>query len=79
VYGLLRTSDSVSPSLTGGDVLVSLIGYGIVYLVMFPAGIFVMARLVGKGPMRELEAESPVSSGRPGQPVEALPRTGGEP
>ena len=27
VYGLLRTADSVSPSLTGRDVLVSLLGY----------------------------------------------------
>ena len=60
-------------------VLASLLGYGLVYLVMFSTGILAMVRLVGKGPMREAEAESPVSSGRPGQPVEALPRTGGEP
>jgi cytochrome bd ubiquinol oxidase subunit I len=39
VYGLLRTADSVSPSLTGTDVLISLIGYAVVYLIMFPVGI----------------------------------------
>ena len=39
VYGLLRTADSVSPSLTGVDVLLSLLGYMVVYLIMFPAGI----------------------------------------
>ena len=38
VYGLMRTADSVSPSLTGADVTVSLIAYTIVYLVMFAAG-----------------------------------------
>jgi cytochrome d ubiquinol oxidase subunit I len=36
VYGLLRTADSVSPSLTPANVIVSLIGYGVVYLVMYP-------------------------------------------
>src|SRR6201987_5577727 len=39
VYGLLRTADSVSPSLNGGDGLGSLIGYMGVYIVMYPFGI----------------------------------------
>jgi cytochrome d ubiquinol oxidase subunit I len=51
VYGLMRTSASVSPSLTGPDVLGSLIAYMIVYLLMYPAGIAVMARIVRNGPM----------------------------
>ena len=34
VYGLLRTAHSVSPSLTGCDVLLSLIGYVVVYLII---------------------------------------------
>jgi cytochrome d ubiquinol oxidase subunit I len=50
VYGLLRTADSVSPSLTGSDVLISLLGYGAVYLIMFPAGVALMARIVLGGP-----------------------------
>ena len=75
VYGLLRTADSVSPSLSGGDVLVSLIGYVVVYLIMYPAGVAVMARLVGRGPAMP-EPSEPVQSGRPESPVRALPSTG---
>ena len=47
VYGLMRTADSASPSLTGSDVLISLIGYGVVYLVMFPAGVALMGQARG--------------------------------
>jgi cytochrome d ubiquinol oxidase subunit I len=31
VYGVMRTAHSVTPSLTGSDVLISLIGYMVVY------------------------------------------------
>ena len=72
VYGLMRTELSVSPSLTGRDVLLSLIGYAIVYLIMYPAGLLLMARLVRRGPEAALEPE-PVESGRPSGPVRALP------
>ena len=34
----------------GGDVLVSLLSYMAVYLIIFPAGILVMARIIRKGP-----------------------------
>ena len=50
VYGLLRTAQSVSPSLTGSDVMLSLLAYMVVYLTMYPAGIAVMARIVRQGP-----------------------------
>jgi len=50
VYGLLRTADSVTPSLSGSDVLISLLGYMVAYLVIFPAGLLIMARFVRKGP-----------------------------
>lgn len=71
VYGLLRTADSVSPSLTGTDVLLSLAGYMVAYLIMFPAGLLLMARIVRKGP-ETVAGDSPVRGGRPGQPVQAL-------
>jgi cytochrome d ubiquinol oxidase subunit I len=73
VYGLLRTAESVSPSLTGLDVLVSLAGYGVVYLVMFPFGLALMARIIRTGPAESALAENLVESGRPFHPVEALP------
>jgi cytochrome bd ubiquinol oxidase subunit I len=76
VYGLLRTSDSVSPSLTGFDVVVSLVGYGVVYLIMFPFGVAVMARIVRNGPLEFIEPD-PVEAGRPQRPVEALPSAEG--
>jgi cytochrome d ubiquinol oxidase subunit I len=73
VYGLLRTVDSVSPSLAGRDVVISLIGYAIVYLVMFPSGIALMARFVRAGPSEAAVESEPIESGRPARPVEALP------
>lgn len=65
VYGLLRTADSVSPSLTSDDVLISLAGYVAAYLIMFPAGVLIMARLVRRGPIDSPAGQSPVEGGRP--------------
>jgi len=77
VYGIMRTADSVSPSLTGQNVLVSLIAYGVVYLIIFPIGVALMVRLVRIGPLVPgLDAE-PVEGGRPELPVRAL--SAGEP
>ncbi|MBN9553182.1 MAG: cytochrome ubiquinol oxidase subunit I [Alphaproteobacteria bacterium] len=70
VYGLLRTSDSVTPSLTGGDVLISLLGYGVVYLVVYPVGVWFMARAIQRGPG---DIVVPVGGGRPAAPVKAPP------
>jgi cytochrome d ubiquinol oxidase subunit I len=73
VYGLMRTADSVSPSLTGRNVLVSLIAYGVVYLIIFPVGVALMARLVRLGPLVAGLEPDPVEGGRPDSPVRALP------
>jgi cytochrome d ubiquinol oxidase subunit I len=78
VYGLMRTADSVSPSLTGHDVAISLALYVIVYLVMFPTGVAFMAGLVRRGPTETEEPASFIESGRPGQPFERASRLGGE-
>jgi cytochrome d ubiquinol oxidase subunit I len=71
VYGLMRTVDSVSPSLTGTDVLVSLLLYVAVYLVIYPVGLSVMLRIVWRGPIPSDEAAAVVGS-RPKSPIEAL-------
>ncbi|HSW94083.1 MAG TPA: cytochrome ubiquinol oxidase subunit I [Gammaproteobacteria bacterium] len=68
VYGLLRTAHSVSPSLTGFDVIVSLMGYMLVYLIIFPVGILLMARVVRNGPSALLLKE-PVEGGQPSKPI----------
>ena len=71
VYGLMRTADSVTPSLTGWNVLVTFIGYVVVYLIIFPGGGWVMARIIRQGPAGLDNAT--IESGRPAQPVQALP------
>ena len=71
VYGLLRTAASVTPSLTGTDVLISLAGYIAVYAIMFPAGLWMVARIVRSGMHRHQDA--PVQGGRPSAPVKPVP------
>ncbi|HYZ42186.1 MAG TPA: cytochrome ubiquinol oxidase subunit I [Stellaceae bacterium] len=71
VYGLLRTAQSVTPSLTGHDVLVSLLVYAVAYLVIYPTGFLYMLSLVRKGPGPT--AAAPVEAGRPQMPVRRLP------
>jgi cytochrome d ubiquinol oxidase subunit I len=69
VYGLLRTVESVSPSLTSFDVAISLAGYMLVYLLIYPWGLFLMLRIVRKGPEHSDELASPIEAGRPQAPV----------
>jgi cytochrome bd ubiquinol oxidase subunit I len=73
VYGLMRTADSVTPSLTPLDVALSLALYIVVYLLIYPVALLFIVRIVRAGPARVEEMEAPISSGRPRQPVEALP------
>jgi cytochrome d ubiquinol oxidase subunit I len=76
VYGVLRTADSVSPSLTGANVAWSLAFYIVVYLIMFPTGIAFMASLVRRGPQQP-ELETPldqISGGRPHEPFDSAAR-----
>lgn len=74
IYGLLRTADSVSPSLTGTDVLLSLSGYIIVYLIIFPCGALMMRRVVRKG-LDGGRDHVPVEGGTPRAPFAALADT----
>ena len=50
VYGLLRTKDAVTPSLTTGDVAFSLTGYVLVYAVVYSFGLYYIYRLLRDGP-----------------------------
>jgi cytochrome bd ubiquinol oxidase subunit I len=71
VYGVMRTAASVTPSLTGMDVLISLAGYMLAYAVMFPAGLWMVRRIVRGGVTGGIE--SPVGAGRPAAPVKSVP------
>ena len=68
VYGLMRTRDAVSPSLTGMDVLLSLILYGLVYCIIFGVGALFMARLMRAGP-GGVAAGEPTLLHRPARPL----------
>ena len=73
VYGLMRTADSVSPSLTGTDVALSLAFYMLVYLIIFPTGIAFMAGLVRRGPLPHAVSDR-IESGLPSGPFENAAR-----
>jgi cytochrome d ubiquinol oxidase subunit I len=46
----LRTVDAVSPSVSSGQVLGSLIGFGLIYLLLAAVWLFVLDRKIRKGP-----------------------------
>jgi cytochrome bd ubiquinol oxidase subunit I len=59
VYGLLRTSDAVTPSLATGDVVLSLLGYISVYAIVYAFGFHYVYRLLRDGPAAEPQAALP--------------------
>jgi cytochrome bd ubiquinol oxidase subunit I len=66
IYGLLRTQDAVSPSLTASDVLLSLAVYVAAYLVVFVSGLILLLRLMRTVPPdREPVATPPLGGQRP--------------
>ena len=79
VYGMMRTADSVPPSLTGGHALASLLAYMAVYLLIFPTGFYVMARIIRGGPAAAQATAAPIESGRASAPVEVELHTEGTP
>jgi cytochrome d ubiquinol oxidase subunit I len=73
VYGLLRTSQSVTPSLTGPDVMGSLLVYMALYLTMYPAGVAVLVRLIRQGCAATDAPEPPVAALQPRAPYSVTP------
>ncbi len=84
VYGLLRTSDAVSPNITAPQVAASLAGYASVYAIVFGAGIWYLYRLLKKGPQpHEAPPEPQGGLKTPARPLSAAGEadiaTGGTP
>jgi cytochrome d ubiquinol oxidase subunit I len=50
VYGLLRTSDAVSKSVSSVEVLVSIIMYSVIYILLFIIWIYVLDSKIKQGP-----------------------------
>ena len=65
VYGLLRTKDAVTPSLTTGDVLFSLACYVLVYAVFISFGVYYIYKLLREGPTAEAAAIPGTTGSRP--------------
>jgi cytochrome d ubiquinol oxidase subunit I len=57
VYGLLKTDQAMSPGLSTGMVLFSLIGFGLVYAVLMGVDAYLLAKFAKAGPASS-EAES---------------------
>lgn len=68
VYGLLRTAESVSPTLTGSDVFLSLLFYQVVYFSVYAAAGYYLLRLIQQGPDVE---PAPDVTARPARPLSA--------
>lgn len=65
VYGLLRTEDAITPSLTGGEALFSLIAYITVYAVIYSFGLTYIFRQLKEGPAAEPVDVGSLTPGRP--------------
>jgi cytochrome d ubiquinol oxidase subunit I len=75
VYGLMRTRDAVTPSLTTGQVAVSLTAYVAVYAIIYAFGLLYIYRLLRDGPTDN--AASPYGL-TPDRPVAAALPSGAE-
>lgn len=60
VYGLMRTSEGVSPHVSSGNVMFTLLGFGAMYLLMGLLFVILILRVINDGPapMTEASGES---------------------
>ncbi|MFO7858872.1 MAG: cytochrome ubiquinol oxidase subunit I, partial [Ectothiorhodospiraceae bacterium] len=77
IYGTLRTAEGLTPSITGGMALFSLIGFIVVYAVIFTAGLYYLLRIIQAGPEAS-EATVDEDEGRPKRPFSAVTTTLGD-
>ncbi len=72
VYGLMRTSQAVSP-VTAHEVSASLIGFLVVYALIFTAGVLYILRLIVAGPASAAADPPAPGPGAPGSALAAAP------
>ncbi|HLZ66244.1 MAG TPA: cytochrome ubiquinol oxidase subunit I [Aliidongia sp.] len=70
IYGLLRTADALTPTLSASAVTISLIVYCVVYTVIFSFGLYCIYRLLWAGPGEQLIAPAPAAT--PNRPMSVL-------
>jgi len=82
IYGVLRTADAVTPSLTTEGALISLAFFGLLYTVIFCFGTLFIYRLLRKGPAVEFVTGPPnpkrplAMAGSPEDPTRVTPSIG---
>jgi cytochrome bd-type quinol oxidase subunit 1 len=69
VYGMLRTAISVSPSLKSSDVALPLSGYMLLYLLIFPWGLYLVVRIIRRGPIEAALENTKIEGGQSSAPV----------
>ncbi|WP_251978202.1 cytochrome ubiquinol oxidase subunit I [Salinicola avicenniae] len=79
VFGVMDYADAVTPSLTGGMVLATLIGYIAVYAVIFYAGVYYLFKVIRQGLDDSHANQGIEDSDRPARPFSAthVPFDGG--
>src|SRR5699024_1251433 len=75
VQDLMRVSEGVTPSLSGGVVLATLLGYIAVYAVVFTAGLAYLRRVIVIGPAADPE-EPDHDGAHPKRPWSAVDEPG---
>lgn len=69
VYGLLRTSEAVSPNIVAAAVLSSLVVYLLAYAVVFGAGMWYLRRLLKIGPVKQPPKHTEGGEKTPARPL----------
>ncbi len=69
VYGLLRTSEAVSPNIVAAAVMSSLIIYAAVYAFIFGAGIWYLRKLLRIGPVKQPPKHTDRGEKTPARPL----------
>ncbi len=69
VYGVLRTSESVSPNITAAAVWSSLVVYAAAYAVIFGAGIWYLRKLMLVGPVPQPPKDTRGGEKTPARPL----------
>jgi cytochrome d ubiquinol oxidase subunit I len=77
-YGIIRTSESVSPAILGGQVAWSLLAFVVMYILVFGAGSYYILKLIGKGIPTAKDKEQYYKHGIEASVIEAASPKGGK-
>jgi len=61
VHGLLKTENAVSPTMTVGTILFSLIGFVLIYAVLMAVDVYLLVRFAKSGPDSDMQVSADVT------------------